>query len=475
MLKACPRPKPSTVIAAGAMIGVSCWFRANALFLVFFLSIYLFLILKNSKGRRYAIVFAVSTLFVIAPIMIRNWIVYKQFIPISLGTGVTLIEGIANYDFENRFDMPLMDADVGVKEAEWYNRPQYAGSLWYPDGIEREQLRVKRGVRVIWENPIWFASTMLRRMSFMVRYNDFRKQDMPYNTTIVPAISATPTFAHPLMINDTNVSPQITLSASELYEQSKPVAIETDMSLVNHGKWIEIVGDDSAQNELYEIARFAVHPDTDYILAIHIQVDNGGAIVKVKTADPRVTLAVGNVPKLRQRNKKPSKKPGRSSDESNQQEELDLIKVPFSSGHDDEIRVILANNNTDSPAKPITQIGQVALYELGKTPNQWTSLPRSIFRGIQKNLYKTGVMRWLIFLGTALLLLARQYRSLSILLIVPIYYLLVQSPLHTEYRYILAMHYFLFVLASVSLYCIFMAGFKLVLHGKEYFIARIRV
>src|SRR2546430_5115008 len=33
------------------------------------------------------------------------------------------------------------------------------------------------------------------------------------------------------------------------------------------------------------------------------------------------------------------------------------------------------------------------------------------------------------------------------------YYLLVQSALHTEYRYILAIHYFLLVMAALTLYC----------------------
>ena len=37
------------------------------------------------------------------------------------------------------------------------------------------------------------------------------------------------------------------------------------------------------------------------------------------------------------------------------------------------------------------------------------------------------------------------------MLVVPAYYLLVQSALHTEYRYILAMHYFLLAIAAVTL------------------------
>jgi len=56
-------------------------------------------------------------------------------------------------------------------------------------------------------------------------------------------------------------------------------------------------------------------------------------------------------------------------------------------------------------------------------------------------------------IGIALLALAGRRRALAILLVVPIYYLSVQSAFHTEYRYILAIHYFLFVTAATALFC----------------------
>jgi hypothetical protein len=57
-------------------------------------------------------------------------------------------------------------------------------------------------------------------------------------------------------------------------------------------------------------------------------------------------------------------------------------------------------------------------------------------------------------MGIIFMAAARRWKSLLILLAVPAYYLLVQSALHTEYRYILAIHYFLFVMAAVTLSCI---------------------
>jgi len=60
----------------------------------------------------------------------------------------------------------------------------------------------------------------------------------------------------------------------------------------------------------------------------------------------------------------------------------------------------------------------------------------------------------LIVIGAALLAVGRRGRQLAILLAVPLYYLSVQSALHTEYRYILAMHYFLLALAAVTIWSI---------------------
>jgi hypothetical protein len=58
----------------------------------------------------------------------------------------------------------------------------------------------------------------------------------------------------------------------------------------------------------------------------------------------------------------------------------------------------------------------------------------------------------LIAAGVLLLAPAKRKRELMLLLAVPVYYLCVQSAFHTEYRYIIAVHYFLFVLAAVTLY-----------------------
>jgi len=76
---------------------------------------------------------------------------------------------------------------------------------------------------------------------------------------------------------------------------------------------------------------------------------------------------------------------------------------------------------------------------------------------LQENIFKTDRMQLLIVMGIFLLALARRSRTLMILLATPAYYLLVQSVFHTEYRYTLAIHPFLFVMAAVALYCVAVA------------------
>src|SRR5262249_53479545 len=108
---------------------------------------------------------------------------------------------------------------------------------------------------------------------------------------------------------------------------------------------------------------------------------------------------------------------------------------------------------------PVVRLGAMEIFEIGSTPYSWTSSVRKPVRSIQRK-FTTSVMLTLISLGLILLLLARMHRAVLIILVVPLYYLALQSPLHTEYRYILAIHYFLFILAGASFGCLPIALFQ---------------
>jgi hypothetical protein len=84
-------------------------------------------------------------------------------------------------------------------------------------------------------------------------------------------------------------------------------------------------------------------------------------------------------------------------------------------------------------------------------------------RFVQK-LFVTAIFLPLVLIGAGLLVHRRQFRRLAILLAVPFYYFCTQSALHTEYRYVLVIHYFLFVLAAWALYSI---GSKAIRQNRE--------
>jgi 4-amino-4-deoxy-L-arabinose transferase-like glycosyltransferase len=157
------------IFTAGALVGVSCWLRANALLLAPFLSL-VFLITRKREARwRPALGLIGGALLIISPLTIRNAVVFGKFIPVSLGAGQTLIEGIADYNTDGSLGLPQTDVELTRAEAGTFHRPDYANSLFTPDGVERDRARMTRAVAVIRAHPFWFAGVMVRRAASMLR------------------------------------------------------------------------------------------------------------------------------------------------------------------------------------------------------------------------------------------------------------------------------------------------------------------
>jgi hypothetical protein len=123
---------------------------------------------------------------------------------------------------------------------------------------------------------------------------------------------------------------------------------------------------------------------------------------------------------------------------------IQTVDLPFATGSADGVRLVLSNGGS----KPQASVGTVKFVELGPTSYGWTRYPRLLIHFIQKG-FITACMLPLALAGIVLLIRARRWQSLALLLIVPAYYLVVQSALHTERRYVIAIHYFLFTLAAV--------------------------
>lgn len=162
-------PRLVYLLAAGSLIGLSCWLRANALLMAPFMALCFPLIFKRGQRLRAALPFIGGACLLVAPITIRNAIVFGTFVPVSLGAGQTLIEGIADYNTDGSLGLPQTDVELTRGEAAAANRPDYAASLFSPDGIPRDRARIGRGLSVIRAHPLWFSSVMILRAASMLR------------------------------------------------------------------------------------------------------------------------------------------------------------------------------------------------------------------------------------------------------------------------------------------------------------------
>lgn len=444
------RPNLVTAIVSGALIGLSCWLRANALLLAPFIAIAISLLVARRRRLSCSIAFIAAALAVISPITIRNAILYRHFIPLSVGSGITLIEGIADYDRQGRFGMPQTDRDAANKDVAWHGRADYAGNLWSPDGIERDQARFARGFSVIRDNPGWFFGVMIKRAGFMLSYDKPNPPDWPFNTVSVPRMSAEPSVGHNAFLT-TEVPPVAEITPPELLVNGKLESSSARASFDQDVGSLRVTGDDSAFADQFSVA-IAVKKNTDYVIAVSSALIEGRAALKVTSADRRIALASST---LNAESNQPSHRQRRSNQQrvSDSQRLISVapVELAFASGNRTELRLVVSNNGT-ADERPIINVGQVRVFELGATAYLWSRYPRAIIRGAQRNLFTTTRLVPCVLLGILLLALARRQRELSMLLAVPLYYLCLQSALHTEYRYILAIHYFLFILVGTTLY-----------------------
>ncbi|MFL6274744.1 MAG: ArnT family glycosyltransferase [Blastocatellia bacterium] len=176
---------------AGVLCGLAAWLRPQPMLLGPFLVLVLTLIGRPwRKTAQRALITAAVALLVIAPITIRNYLVYHEFLPISIGAGLNLWEGIADYSGD-RFGAVAKDDEVARQEAELYNEPRYAGSWTTPDGIHRDRDRVRKSLSIIKQHPFWYAGVMLTRCKEMVNYTAhaplvFRRDQLSQPATAAP-------------------------------------------------------------------------------------------------------------------------------------------------------------------------------------------------------------------------------------------------------------------------------------------------
>jgi hypothetical protein len=457
IIRARTHPRLTTTISAGALIGLSCWLRANPMLLAPFLGLWLCLFSKRQRRLAHAAALVGGAALAIAPITIRNLIVFHALIPVSIDQGLVLVEGIGDYDRQGRFGLPASDLEAAVKDVEWSGRTEYGFSLWRPDGIERDRARFARGLAVVRSHPGWFLGTMVRRIGFMVRYNDTYAKDWLSASSIIPPVSASPTFGH--SISATTEPAAWEAGPPALLANGIAREPDAQVLLANDGKSLLVSGGPSQYGAQFVSGPIPVLSNTDYVMRFPVKEVQGDSAIAIKTLDERVALVSTSLGIHEAEAKRKAKKSARvhGLPEPTDTEWMPFIDLPFASGNHTQVRLVLSNNRSDDSAgelPPLVRAGTARLFALGPTPYSWTGYPRRLIGGLQKRVFLTWRMVPLILAGIVILMVQRRYEAIALVLAVPIYYMVAQSALHTEYRYILPIHYFLFIFAGVSLYWI---------------------
>ncbi len=172
LVVALQRRKVLLALAAGVLLGIACWLRVNPLYLGVGWAIALFVLTSGSRALKLKFSGAVlaGTVIVIAPIVIRNYLVFPDFTPTGGTIGVNLWEGLGETELgrSNGF----LFGDDKMIERERARMGLAAGApleMQWPDGIRRDRERTRESLVFIRQHPIWYAGVMLGRMWGMLK------------------------------------------------------------------------------------------------------------------------------------------------------------------------------------------------------------------------------------------------------------------------------------------------------------------
>jgi hypothetical protein len=415
--------KFSRLLIAGILIGLSCWLRANALLLPVFIGAAAALVSRREKRLKAFATVVVGTIITIAPITIKNAIVFHRFIPLSLGSGQTLLEGIADYDPKGTLGIPNTDLGLTRQEAQWYGKPEYATQLFGEDGIERDRLRVQRAFKTIAEHPIWFAGVMGKRALASTRLDP------------VPVLKPEP----PVKSRHTN-SENIWTKTSEQWLTAERSSQTTVQSRFGDLLGIEVKGNNENRSDQIWSEPIPVETYHDYAFLVPVKVEQGRLNLRIMAGHNELASTIVETNELFDAGNQPVEK----------------INLEFVSANNSQIRFVITNGAT---VQPTVLLGQAELADLGPSSMTWMRYPRMCLR-LSQMVFTTAWTIPFLIIGITLLVWRRHFIELALLMTVPVYYLVVQSALHTERRYVYVIHFFFLVIMSSALCC----GVKLLLN-----------
>lgn len=159
-------------LGAGLMLGVACWWRVNPLFLAVWLAIALLVCARAAWRKRLSMSAAVAlaATLIIAPIVVRNYVVFPDFTPLGGTVGANLWEGLGETELGRQNGFLFGDDKMIERERVRMGLPaDFPIEAMWPDGIRRERERTRESLAFIKQHPVWYAGVMIKRMGGMLK------------------------------------------------------------------------------------------------------------------------------------------------------------------------------------------------------------------------------------------------------------------------------------------------------------------
>jgi 4-amino-4-deoxy-L-arabinose transferase-like glycosyltransferase len=159
-------------LGAGLVLGLACWFRVNPLFMAFFWALALLLVVRAGWRTRAGLSLAalVGTLIVVAPIPVRNAIVFHDVVLTGLNVGSNFWEGLGETEYGRSQGAVFGDQLMVEQERIALGLPpDFPITPVWPDGIRRDRERARKSLKIIAGRPFWYAGVMLNRMGWMLK------------------------------------------------------------------------------------------------------------------------------------------------------------------------------------------------------------------------------------------------------------------------------------------------------------------
>ena len=172
LLLAAQRKNTWLALAAGVLLGIACWLRVNPLYLCVAWAIALLVFVRATWLHKLRMSSAVllGTIVVIAPIVIRNYVVFPDFTPTGGTIGTNLWEGLGETELGRSNGFILGDDKMLDHERAKMNLPPDAQiDVQWPDGIRRDRERTREAMAFIRQHKTWYLGVMAGRMWGMLK------------------------------------------------------------------------------------------------------------------------------------------------------------------------------------------------------------------------------------------------------------------------------------------------------------------